>query len=287
MIFINRNKVNKPDVLTNDADSEHDEAHKYYVTDGKTKAFEHKSFKKKEVKKALETLFNGKCAYCESDVITTSAIDKEHFRPKTSIKDETTKESIRGYYWLAADWDNLLLACAHCNRTGTHETIDDKEFVSGKLDYFPISDETKRAVYGGDLIDEEKVRLLLNPCIENPELIIKYNSDGEILPLDGISQKQEEMVETSVMTFGLNRSTLHKKRIEKWRQIANQILSIRESYEDYIETSKPKYLNQLKRKFEELKELKKNDKGYLGVARFVIRQELSELREMMVALKDK
>tara|TARA_R110000744_G_scaffold812_4_gene3060 strand:- start:1908 stop:2771 length:864 start_codon:yes stop_codon:yes gene_type:complete len=286
MIFINRNKVKKPDVLKHGADDEHNEAHKHYVTDAYTKAFDHKLFKNIEVKKALETLFNGKCAYCESDVITTSAIDKEHFRPKTSIKDRTSKKSIRGYYWLAADWDNLLLACAHCNRTGTHETINDEEFVSGKLDYFPISNESKRAIYGADLTEEDKVRLLLNPCKENPETLIKYNSDGEILPLNGLKKMEEEMVETSVMIFGLNRSTLHKKRREKWKTVQLQIERIKDAYEDYLETSNKKYLERLIVEFSELKECKTSDKEYLGVSRFVIRQELSELRKILIAIKN-
>lgn len=287
MIFINRNKVNKPDILKSDADSEHLSAHKHYITDGNTKAYNHKLFKHTSVKKTLEKLFNEKCAYCESNVTTTSAIDKEHFRPKTSIKNKTTGVSKRGYYWLAADWDNLFLACPHCNRTGTHETIADESFVSGKLDYFPISDEDKRAIYEGDLLEEEKVRLLINPCIEKPELLIQYNSDGEILPLSGINKKEEEMVEVSVMTYGLNRSTLHKKRREKWMDIESEILSIRESYEDYIETSNPKYLAQLIRKFKHLKELKKNSREYLGVTRFIIRKELSELRKVLLTIKEK
>jgi uncharacterized protein (TIGR02646 family) len=287
MIYINRDKVKKPEALKDEASTEHKAAHKYYVTDGETTAYKHTLFKNLEVKKALEKLFNGKCAYCESDVVTTSAIDKEHFRPKTSVKDKETKVSIRGYYWLAAEWDNLLLACAHCNRTGTHEAIDDMEFVSGKLDYFPISDEAKRAVCRGDLLEEEKVRLLLNPCIENPELLIQYNINGEILPIVGLSSRHEDMVETSVLTFGLNRATLHKKRREKWLSTESQILIIKEIYEDYIETSLPIYLKRLKREFENLKKYKATDKEYLGVVRFVIRKELSELREMMIALKDK
>lgn len=287
MIYINRNKVKKPDILTNDADAEHKAAHKHYITEGKKDAFPHKLFKKNEVKIALETLFNGKCAYCESDVITTSAIDKEHFRPKTSVKDKISKTSVRGYYWLAADWDNLLLACPHCNRTGTHQSINNDEFVSGKLDFFPISDETKRAIYGGDLDEEEKVRLLINPCIENPELLIQYNSDGEILPLGSISKREEEMVETSVMTYGLNRSTLHKKRREKWMLIEGQILIIKELYDDYIETSKSKYLDRLIREFEKLKRYKSIDKEYLGVARFILRQELTVLREILITIKEK
>jgi uncharacterized protein (TIGR02646 family) len=287
MIYIDRDKVEKPEDLKKEANTEHEAAHKHYVTDGETTAYKHTLFKKNEVKKALEKLFNGKCAYCESDVVTTSAIDKEHFRPKTSVKNKETKVSIRGYYWLAAEWDNLLLACAQCNRTGTHETIDNMEFVSGKLNYFPISDEAKRAVCRGDLIEEEKVRLLLNPCIDKPALFIQYNIDGEILPLAGISDRKENMVKTSVITYGLNRSTLHKNRREKWMSIESQILIIKEIYEDYIETPLPKYLKRLKREFENLKKYKSTDKEYLGVVRFVIRKELSELREMMIALKDK
>ena len=286
MIHVNRHTIAKPEVLTNKAKAEHDKAHKHYITDGETKAFDHKLFKNLEVKTAIETLFNGKCAYCESRVDKTSPVDKEHFRPKTSVKNKDTGDVIRGYYWLAADWDNLLLACAHCNRTGTHKDVEGEEFVSGKLDYFPLADESKRATAkGSNLKAEEKVRLIINPCEDKPENSIAYNEDGEIFPKLEITKHQEHKVKTSVEIFGLQRSQLHKDRKEKWQLIQSQIIRIKENYEDYLETSQPKYLERLKREFKELKRYKNKEQEHLGVARFVIRQEMEALKAILIKLK--
>jgi uncharacterized protein (TIGR02646 family) len=286
MIFINRNKEAKPAVLNEKADEEHLAAHKHYVLEGKNEAFIHKNYKDQEVKEALIKLFNGKCAYCESKITITSPIDKEHFRPKTKIN-TGGGPNIRGYYWLAADWDNLLSACAHCNRTGTHETDLDEKFVSGKLDYFPLLDETKRAAYGSDLKEEEKVRLLINPCVDKPETLIKYTEDGEILPKQGIDDKEEKMVKASIDIFGLHRSELHKARREKWLQIEVQLARIKKAFHNYLKYSDLDFLEDFKKEFEELKKYKIKDKEYLGVVRFVIREELSELREIMVKINEK
>ncbi|MEP0265108.1 hypothetical protein [Dokdonia sp.] len=287
MIFIDRSKAKKPEILEKDSNIEHEKAHKHYVTDGKEKAFDHKLFKKPEVKEALIKLFNGKCAYCESKINKTAPIDKEHFRPKTSIKNKETGNSIRGYYWLAADWDNLLSACAHCNRTGTHETDLGEKFVSGKLDYFPLFDESKRASYGNDLKEEEKVRLLINPCIDKPETMIRYNEDGEIFPIEGINIRKEKMVKTSVETFGLHRGDLHKDRREKWKGVQIQIVRIKKAYHNYIKYSDIDFLDTLKEEFELLKIYKSIDNEHLGVVRFVMRQELLELRKILIAIKQK
>lgn len=286
MIFINRNKVKKPDVFDNSA-KEHKDAHEHYVTKKNDKAFDHKIFKHSDVKDALYKLFNGKCAYCESKVTKTSPIDKEHFRPKTKIKNRETGDSQRGYYWLAAEWENLLSACSNCNRTGTYENELKEEFVSGKLDYFPLNDESKRAKYNEDLKEEEKVRLLINPCIDKPEEIIDYNSDGEIVPKPNIDSYNKEKVETSVEIFGLHRSDLHKDRREKWQDVTIQLVRIKEAYEDYLGDPKTKYLERLKREFQILKDQKSIDREHLGVARFVIRQELSELKSMLLVLNEK
>ena len=285
MIFINRNKVKKPDILFSDADVEHLDAHKHYVTDKEEKAYDHKLFKDPEVRKALEELFNKKCAYCESKVRKTSSIDKEHFRPKTKVKiDDTNK--IRGYYWLAADWDNLLAACAFCNRTGTHESELKEEFVSGKLDFFPLSNESKRAKYKEDLKEEEKVRLLINPCVDDPEKMIQYTEDGEILPLKTASDFNKKKVKTSVEVFGLQRSELHKDRREKWKEIQIQIARIKKAYKKYIQYSDDDFLEQINEEFLVLKDLRSADKEHLAVVRFVIRQELREIRKILVAINN-
>lgn len=277
MIFIDRKKEPKPTVLVEDADDEHLAAHNHYVVEGNDGAFNHKSYQDKQVKDALIRLFNGKCAYCESKITITSPIDKEHFRPKTKINTGVGTK-IRGYYWLAADWDNLLAACAHCNRTGTHETDQDEPIVAGKLDYFPLSDETKRASYGSDLKEEEKVRLLINPCVDKPEKLFRYTDDGAILPEQGIDEKNEQKVKTSIETFGLRRSDLHKERREKWKDVEVQIERIRWVWDKYSTTLDEDFLIRFKYEMNQLKRFESDDKEYLGMVRFLIKNELSDLR---------
>ena len=72
-----------------------------------------------EVNAALREMFHGKCYICENKQITSYQI--EHLR------------AYRGNMDLKYDWNNLFLACAHCNNT--------------KLDkYEPIIDCTKENV---------------------------------------------------------------------------------------------------------------------------------------------
>lgn len=56
-----------------------------------------------EVNEALREMFHGKCYICENKEITSYQI--EHLRPH------------RGAAELKYDWDNLFLACSHCNNT--------------------------------------------------------------------------------------------------------------------------------------------------------------------------
>lgn len=77
------------------------------------------SYNTPEVNAALKEMFHGKCYICENKQITSYQI--EHLIPH------------RGNVDLKYDWNNLFLACAHCNNT--------------KLDkYDPIIDCTKENV---------------------------------------------------------------------------------------------------------------------------------------------
>lgn len=71
------------------------------------------TYNKPEVFEALKLVFNKKCYICENKNITTYNI--EHFRPH---KDDVN---------LKFDFDNLLLACGHCNniKLGNFENILD------------------------------------------------------------------------------------------------------------------------------------------------------------------
>lgn len=68
-------------------------------------------YKRAEIKLTLERVFKGKCAYCETRFGAGSDGAVEHYRPKGRL----IAEGHPGYWWLAAQWANLLLSCQHCN----------------------------------------------------------------------------------------------------------------------------------------------------------------------------
>ena len=77
------------------------------------------SYNTPEVNVALKEMFHGKCYICENRQITSYQI--EHLNPH------------RGNQELKYDWNNLFLACAHCNNTKSDK-------------YDPIIDCTKENV---------------------------------------------------------------------------------------------------------------------------------------------
>lgn len=288
MIYIKRTEPIPQSIIDN-ASQEHLAAELFYQKKRKKFiSFNHKVYKSSDVKLALIKEFNGKCAYCESYVIATSAIDKEHFRPKGSIIDEKNKTNIKpGYYWLAADWNNLLLACPNCNRTGTFTDNNLNEFVAGKLDHFPISKESKRYVKGGDFDAEEEVRLLINPCVDKPETWFVYNEEGFIFPNKTLKGHIKNKVETSIKVYGLSRSELNKKRKEKYLELQDILSHLSNYYEDYLSShGSKKYLDRIKKCFVRIKNIKASDQEYLGMKRYIIRQELNKLKEIISHMKN-
>lgn len=169
--------------------------------------------------------FWGKCAYCESSVHSSQYGDIEHFRPKSRITNPKTNEPIRtstgthdhpGYYWLAYDWRNLLLACELCN-SPSHRSSDGRRI--GKWDHFPLADETKRAQQPGDEILEQP--LLINPLVEDPSAHL------ELDPKTGVLSAKSLRGQTCIDLLGLNERGLPDERASAYR--AAQRL-----YTDYI-----------------------------------------------------
>ena len=72
-------------------------------------------------KKHLEQLFHKKCGYCETKYKAALTGDIEHYRPKGVIRGKDGKLLWPGYYWLAADWSNLIPVCKRCNSKGEDE----------------------------------------------------------------------------------------------------------------------------------------------------------------------
>ncbi len=169
----------------------------------------------KLARKALEDFNHRKCAYCEARIgHILKSEDIEHWRPKGAVIRNDGSRLKHGYWWLAADWDNLLPSCPSCNRRGEHFITDeDRKRVSGKGMYFPLKDEEKRATEPGMEAEEEP--LLLHPCNDEPPehlafVVEKGADEAWVLPKCDSLGERDEKGDTSIRLLGLNRFQLVK-----------------------------------------------------------------------------
>ena len=170
MIFVDRQQINIPPSLLDKGGIECANAIAHYTAVPPPKeSYKHKVYKSQDVKDALNGLFAGKCAYCES-IIQNHPMDIEHYRPKNAVVIHISGRSVLkkpGYYWLAAEWDNLLPSCIDCNRRRGQDLPDGQSGKLGKANLFPVGDEADRASHHESDLDEEEP-LLLHPCHDNP-----------------------------------------------------------------------------------------------------------------------
>lgn len=186
----------------------------------KREAFSFSVYKHDTVKDALERLFHGKCAYCESRYKPMSPMDVEHYRPKGGVIVRGTLKK-PGYWWLGADWDNLLPSCIDCNR-GRYQAVEgEEELVSrGKENLFPITG--RRASRPG--AEHREGRLLLDPCRDEPKRHLCFGEGGVILPKPGISVAKKKIANHSIKTYGLDRISLNEERCEIQQRAHSQAL---------------------------------------------------------------
>lgn len=244
MRFVDRAKISLPSVLADDniGNKEKIEAIEFYQkaisnqllkkdktkSKSKKKAFEFKVYKHDLVKKALEQLFHGKCAYCESRYAGIHPVDIEHWRPKGAVM-ENESGTLRsyGYYWLAATWDNLFPSCIDCNRLRKHyDFLERKELILGKGNWFPLENNNKRATVPGEELNEEP--LLLNPCIDNPDNYFEFHEEGVIKPKFLKNGQPDIKAKSSIQFYALNRTELVLDRLERIRIIQQKMYVIKQ-----------------------------------------------------------
>ncbi|WP_395145124.1 hypothetical protein [Armatimonas sp.] len=125
-------------------------------------AFDKNLYGHKTVKDAMVEDQFGKCCFCERKVGSDS--DVEHFRPKSSVCQESHADRLTpGYYWLVYDWDNLFVCCRQCNQWF-------------KRDFFPLRDATQRARSHHDNLALESP-LLIHPTQDDAEAFIGWRDD--------------------------------------------------------------------------------------------------------------
>ncbi|AMW99770.1 hypothetical protein [Rummeliibacillus stabekisii] len=228
----------------------------------KDRDFKFNAYGKPNVKEQLARMFNNKCAYCESKISPVSYGDIEHFRPKTAYHSIDGENLIYpGYYWLAMDWNNLLLSCEVCNR-------------SYKKNKFPLIDENKRKKRHDDEVIEDP--LIIDPCHEemNPKDYIFFTEEGIIKYKDGEGGKGEK----SIQIYGLSRPNLTDNRKILAKELEDkkiQILGYLNTISTLIEFPNPKLfreiiesnLKDLEAVYNSLKKSNLPSEPYLGMVR--------------------
>lgn len=160
------------------------------------KSFPFKVYSSEEVKAALERLFRGKCAYCETRYAASQPMDVEHWRPKSV------------YPWAASDWDNLLPSCIDCNRERKQLLIDEgKKVLAGKGTLFPLASGSKRAATRAAMALEEP--LLLHPCNDEPDAHLRYTEEAVVR-----ARAKSDKAPESIRVYALNRSALVDERLQ-------------------------------------------------------------------------
>jgi len=122
-------------------------------------------YKYDDIRIELGNIYLGKCAYCEQKIELSHV---EHYRPKSI------------YYWLAFSWDNLILACPHCNEyKSAHFELSGVAvtFINNPANIKNIN--TLSASY---LFREQPK--MVNPEITDPLPHIKFKVDGAIESTD-------------------------------------------------------------------------------------------------------
>ncbi len=248
--------------------------------------FEFKTYKRKQVVLALHALFSGKCAYCESRYAATQPMDVEHWRPKSQIM-TAGGETIRpGYFWLAADWDNLLPSCIDCNRRRKHTDAVTDRFVNlGKADQFPLAPGSRRADSPGGEIDEEP--LLLHPCHDRPKQFLEFNKDGVILPRRDIPAAKRLRAKASIRVYALNRAGLVLNRRETLRLVELSVQVVKALHDVSVTRQKMSeslwiVLDDLM--MSELRSLARRcrpDQPYSAMTRQYAERELAEFRDVL------
>lgn len=284
MIHVKRKKNSTPpdlDGATSAGGRETARAKAFYAkrANGK-KTFDYNAYSKDSVKAALADLFHQKCAYCESKFEHVTPADIEHWRPKGAVVTESGAEKKPAYYWLAADWDNLLRSCPGCNRKRSQPVgAEEEEEAVGKGMQFPVADERKRWRSHNQACNETP--LLLHPCHDRPERFLHFVTDdvdserlGLLEPRPRIRKNNNAKADASITVFGLNRSSLKNKRKET-------LLRIRVLFKDITTDAntmralppgpeRVEVANRIQEKQRELDAMTKADREYALLARQVI-----------------
>jgi|SoiMethySBSTD1v2_1073268.scaffolds.fasta_scaffold00176_23 hypothetical protein len=288
--------------------TEIERAREYYATQPPpTKAYPFERYSEHAVCFALDALFYGKCAYCESVYRAVDARDVEHFRPKGGVSESPGHP---GYWWLAANWTNLLPSCPPCNQRRRQLAYDptkplaefeaarqlEPEMTSGKANAFPVSKNNWITDEQGNLAAEDP--LLINPCDRDPsnhlEFVFDWKKPQYIWEADPVtpiirphqnSGQDDPYALASIAIYGLRRADLFRTQMERVRELQLLCIPIVDLVRDLAQDPPPAnaavLTNRLKQYKTNLTAFAKPDKPYAAIARAFIKQFDAELQRLV------
>lgn len=264
-------------------------------------SFSFKAYRRREVKEALVALSHGKCAYCEKRFAATQPVDVEHWRPKGEVEVEieidrarTRRGRILGYYWLAAEWDNLLPSCIDCNRARKQESaLDGTTETLGKKNQFPVWREDDR--WRGPEAPNEEVPLLLHPYFDDPDEVLTFDDEGVVRPreeapdLPPDTPTRNARAEASIRVYALNRVALvHERkalllRIERIKLTVVHLMKLLAALDEAPGLDQARFWRELviqvlDQELEELAALIRPESEFAGLARERVASFLAQMK---------
>lgn len=216
MIYIDRNRVPKPQILEKNAEKETERAREFFLKESARTGHERYYFKlsrHKEVRGALGALFYDKCAFCETRYGHVSPMDVEHFRPKQRCVDQKGQHFPLHYFWMAYEWRNLYASCPACNRA--------------KRNRFPIKGERASLEKYNREADPEVLYELEKPLLLDPCRRDDFPEEHLIYTDEGIVTSDTDRGRTTIDLLDLNREALVESRSGKLAELNERIDAVR------------------------------------------------------------
>lgn len=193
-------------------------------------------YKDDEVALRLRELFDGKCAYCEGKPGAYHPFDVEHFRPKGKVRQSRDHPPQAGYWWLAADWNNLYPSCIDCNRARYHDQFQHGRTgreMRGKENLFPLAPPVCTEHVPGCEVCENA--LLLDPCRDDPSEALAWTDTGVVKPRKNAVGQPHPKAQPSIDCFGLDRHDLFLMRRDHATEVCATIERLKVA-EDRVRT---------------------------------------------------
>jgi 5-methylcytosine-specific restriction endonuclease McrA len=231
-------------------------------------------YNKKEVVDALNDLYKNKCGFCESRIHVVASENVEHYRPKAGVDpvDLVKGTTHIGYYWLANEWSNLLIACPKCNQKGHKGNRFPLRNPNSRISNHPVLLANGSADIAANNIRSSHIRnenaLLLNPELTmQPEEHFNLQQDGRLE-----NNNDSEYADYTIEVCKLNRDPLKKER----KKIIDKIVSginkqILEWTKDIDPLTEIQFRRQLNIIFDEIITRLYDDREYTFVAKMIIK----------------